>query len=185
MTAPGPTGSPLPVLPTGDGGAPDGTGGVPTPPRGPGVSPPFAAPPIEGRNLRVWLGLGVAALSVLLCCGGGAAAVVGLFLSASQAVEEQAQAAVDDYLGAVRNGDYDGAYRLLCSELQRRESPREFARRLAAQPAIVDYRVGDARVNADLIVVAEVTYRGGARDTLSVRVTQDTRTGAMAVCGIS
>lgn len=157
---------------------------VPAPPPGPGVAPPFAAPPLEGRTLRVWLGIGVAGLAFLLCCGGGAAALVGLVVAGSQAIDEQSRAVVGDYFGALRDRDYDRAYELLCDPAQGQESPERFRQRVAAEPAISDYRVGKSSTMDEITVPVEVTYTGGARDTLQVILRQDTRSGALEVCGI-
>src|SRR5437016_152585 len=44
---------------------------VPSPPRGPGVAPPFAAPPTDRSRKSLWIGLGVGALLLVLCCVGG------------------------------------------------------------------------------------------------------------------
>ena len=60
MTAPGPAAPPPNPLPPGTA-TPQG---VPAPPAGPGAAPPFAAPPTEGRGVRLWLGLGAGAASL-------------------------------------------------------------------------------------------------------------------------
>ena len=36
--------------------------GVPAPPPGPGVAPPFAVPPRDRDSKRLWIGLGIAAI---------------------------------------------------------------------------------------------------------------------------
>jgi hypothetical protein len=183
MTNPGPAGPPMPypALPGPDGPAPDG---VPAPPRGPGVTPPFAAPPTEGRSFRLWLGLGVAGLAVLLFCGGGAAAVVGLVVADNQAVNEKARAVAGDYFGAVTNKEFGKAYDLLCNDAQKRESPREFERRISAEPEIDSYQVGEPALASPVTVPVGVTYSGGSQDDLRVTLAQDTRTGALEICGI-
>ncbi|WP_329111431.1 hypothetical protein OG792_26210 [Micromonospora sp. NBC_01699] len=158
---------------------------MPGPPPGPGVTPPFAAPPTEGRTMRLWLGLGVAGLAVLLCCGGGVAAVVGLTVSGVEAINEQAQVVAGDYFEAVSNQEFDKAYDFLCDAAQRRESPREFEQRVAEEPEIDSFRIGEVTATNDLIVPVGVTYTSGSRDNLRVRLTQDTRTGALEVCDIT
>lgn len=185
MTSPGPAGSPPYPVPPGPatGTAPFAAAGVPAPPTGPGVAPPFPAPPTEGRTARVWIGLGVAGLAVALCCGGGATALVGLVVTGSEAVNEQAHVVVGDYLNAVKNHEYDKAYGLLCDAVQGRESPRQFAQRVAAGPQITSYHIGQLGLTGDLTVPVEVTYEGGAQDTRRVALAQDTGTGRLEVCG--
>ncbi|MFV2019104.1 hypothetical protein [Micromonospora sp. LOL_023] len=153
-------------------------------PTGPGVAPPFAAPPVEGRTARVWIGLGVAALAVLLCCGGGTVALVGLIVTGTEAVNEQARVAVDDYFEAVSLQDFGAAYGMLCAEAQRRESSDEFAERLTEEPEVDSYSVGQVSVTSRIVVPVEVTYSDGGSETLRVSLNQDTGTGELEVCGI-
>ncbi|MEV4757892.1 hypothetical protein AB0J86_22630 [Micromonospora sp. NPDC049559] len=188
MTISGPPGppSPYPAFPGqhGEAGGQVGAGGPPPPPPGPGVAPPFAAPPTEGRSLRLWLGLGAGALAVLLCCGGGGAALVGLVIAGSQAVNEQARAVTGDYFSALRTKNYNKAYGLLCEDQQVRESPSEFERRISAEPEIASYRVQDARVGAEVVVPVDVTFTGGGQELEEVTLVQDGRTGTLEVCGV-
>ncbi|MGI5214429.1 hypothetical protein [Plantactinospora sp. CA-290183] len=185
MTNPGPPGFPAsypgPVPP----GAPVPPPGAGTVPPGPGAVPPFAAPPTEGRTVRMWLGLGVAALALLLCCGGGGAALVGLFVSGTEAVNEQAQAVVGDYFDALRREDFGEAYDQLCADAKRRESPREFEERVASEPEIASFQVGDVSVTTELAVPVDVTYTGGGQDNLRAVLDQDGSTGAFKVCAVS
>ncbi|KAB1135129.1 hypothetical protein AB0B83_08235 [Micromonospora sp. NPDC049060] len=157
---------------------------MPAPPAGPGVTPPFAAPPTEGRNTRLWLGLGAGALAVLLCCGGGGAAVVGLAVTGVQAVREQGRTVSTDYYRALVERKYGAAYDQLCDDAQRRESRREFERRVAAEPQIATFRVGDVDA-VSLTVPVDVTYTGGRQDRQEVTLGQDQQTGGMEVCGVS
>ncbi|MEU4382963.1 hypothetical protein AB0J85_28265 [Micromonospora echinofusca] len=191
MTAPGPAIPPPYPPPPGQQGAqppavpgPPGDPGAPAPPAGPGVTPPFAAPPTEGRNTRLWLGLGAGALAVLLCCGGGGAAVVGLAVTGVQAVREQGRTVSTDYYQALVERKYGAAYDQLCDDAQRRESRREFERRVAAEPQIATFRVGDVDAVA-LTVPVDVTYTGGQQDRQEVTLGQDQQTGGMEVCGVS
>jgi hypothetical protein len=191
MTAPGPASPPPYPPPPGQQWAqppavpgPPADPGVPAPPAGPGVAPPFAAPPTEGRNTRLWLGLGAGALAVLLCCGGGGAAVVGLAVTGVQAVGEQGRTVSTDYYRALVERKYGAAYDQLCDDAQQRESRREFERRVAAEPQIADFRVGDVDV-VNLTVPVDVTYPGGRQDRQQVTLGQDQQTGGMEVCGVS
>ncbi|WP_406041949.1 hypothetical protein OG799_00530 [Micromonospora sp. NBC_00898] len=186
MTAPGPAAPPPhPVLP-GAGGAPPvpGPPAEPGVPAGPGVAPPFAAPPTEGGRARLWLGLGVGALAVLLCCGGGGAAIVGLAVSNVQAIEEQGRTVTDDYYQALVEKDWSRAYDRLCDDAQRRESRPEFEQRVAAEPPISGYRVG--KVDAQTLTVpVDVTLGGGRQEAQQVTLAADPQTGGMEVCGVS
>ncbi|MCX5067011.1 hypothetical protein OOJ91_14265 [Micromonospora lupini] len=157
---------------------------APAPPPGPGVAPPFAAPPTEGRRKRLWIGLGVGALAVLLCCGGGGTAVVGLAVSGVQAVREQGRTVTDDYYQALVERNYGRAYDQLCDDAQRRESRPEFERRAAAEPQVTAFRVGEVDTN-NLTVPVDVTLDGGGRERQQVSLGQDGQTGGMEVCGVS
>ncbi|MFC0002759.1 hypothetical protein [Micromonospora siamensis] len=186
MTAPGP---PYPASPAGGHPAspaapPPAPAGAPAPPPGPGAVPPFAAPPTEGRQARLWLGLGVGALALLLCCGGGGAAVVGLAVSNLQAVREQGKTATEHYYQGLRDRNYDESYDALCDDAQRRESRAQFERRVSEQPQVTAYRVGDVDPNT-LTVPVDVTFAGGDRRTQQVTLAPDGGTGSIEVCGIS
>ncbi|WP_328348693.1 Rv0361 family membrane protein [Micromonospora sp. NBC_00421] len=157
---------------------------MPAPPPGPGVAPPFAAPPTEGSRRRLWLGLGVGALALVICCGGGGAAAVGLVVSNVQAIEEQGQSVTDDYYRALVDKQYGKAYEKLCDDARRRESRGEFTRRVAAEPAVASYRVGDVDPQT-LTVPVDVTFSGGGRDTQQVTLAADQQSGGMEVCGVS
>src|SRR3954454_24356360 len=109
---------------------------VPAPPQGPGVQPPFPAPPVEGRGRRVGMSIGIAIGVVVLVCGGGLAAVIGILVSTQGAAQERAQAAVSDYLNALRDGKYDKAYDLLCDDAQQAESETAFQRRVTDEPVV-------------------------------------------------
>jgi hypothetical protein len=156
---------------------------VPAPPAGPGVQPPFAAPPSEGRTARVWWGLGVAGLAVVLCCGVGLAAVVGLVVTGTAAINEQAHTAVEDYLQAVGAGRYSRAYNLLCDELRDRQSLNEFTAQVSVQPKVREYELLQTRMrnNGDVVVPANVTYTNGAQSAVNYRLAQDR--GTIRFCG--
>lgn len=153
-----------------------------SPPVGPGVTPPFAAPPTEGRTLRLWLALGVAGLAAVLCCGAGGTALVGLLITSTEAFNEQVEAVAGDYYDAVADKRYQEAYDLLCDDLRDSESAQRFAERMSREP-IRSYRVGDARIAADLTVPVDLTYADGDQETVEVTMAQDTGTGDLEVCG--
>lgn len=186
MTTPGPAGptsTPYPpgVAPT----PPPGEAGVVPPPAGPGVLAPFPVPPTEGRGARVWLGLGVGTLVFTLCCGAGGAAVVGLGLTATRALNEQAHAVVGGYLDAVREQDYPSAYDLLCDQAQEGESVAQFTGRVRAEPPITAYQLGNLPfTQPELWLPVELTFGTGTTGRWQVRLEQDTGTGEFEVCEI-
>jgi hypothetical protein len=154
-------------------------------PAGPGVTPPFAAPPVEGRSTRLWVGLGIGALALLLCGGGGVAALIGLVLTTSKAADEQVRASVGAYFDAVRAKQYDEAYRLLCPPARAAESASAFATRVAAEDPIRTYDVQPvALASTDLNVDVDVVYDNGTQDTVQVQLRQNTSTGRFEVCGV-
>lgn len=152
------------------------------PPPGPGVTPPFAAPPTEGRSFRLWMGLGVAGLAALLCCGAGGTALVGLMVTGTEAVNERARAVTGDYFDALREQKYNEAYDLLCDRLRDDETPEQFSSRMAREPRISAYTLGDVDI-VDLTLPADLTYTSGDRDTVRVVMDQDSGTGEFMVCG--
>jgi hypothetical protein len=161
------------------------TPAAPAPPHGPGVYPPFPAPPTEGRGLRVGLGLGVGAAVLLLVCGGGIAAAVGLVSVMSRALNEQAHVVVGDYFDDIQARHYNEAYDAQCQDAKQRESPAQFADRVAADEAIVSYHVGNVDLAAvNLSVPVDVRYDNGATGQLNVYLGQDTDTGQFQVCGV-
>lgn len=139
---------------------------------------------MEGRSKRLWVGLGVAALAVTLCCGGGLAAGIGLVITGTQAVNERARAAVGGYLDDVRAGRYAEAYDALCPNLRHQESPGQFAERLADEPKIDSYELGDAQLTTVVTLPVTVHYANGGDNSLRFALEQDTGSGEFEVCGI-
>jgi hypothetical protein len=166
------------------GGPPPPDAGAPSPPPGPGVTPPFAAPPTEGRTARLWLGLGAAALAVVLFCGGGTAALIGFSVASTQAVREQARTVVSDYLEAVRRDDYGKAYDLLCEQVRRQESRQAFEQRVGAEPKISSYRIGQPAGSNQVNVPVDVTYAGDRQRQLRFLLVAQAAAG-LRICGIS
>ncbi|GAA2528503.1 hypothetical protein [Pilimelia columellifera] len=187
MTAAGTEGEPTPEhcpayhpSPAGQWASPS----PPPPPPGPGVAPPFPAPPGEGGSARLGLGLGIAGAALLLCCGAGLAACVGLTVTGASAINEQGRAAVGDYLGSLRDGEYEDAYEAQCESERDRETAAEFARRQAAESRIRRYEVEDIDITGELAAPVEVTYVDGRSETLRFRLEQDGETGKLRVCGV-
>ncbi|HLU33173.1 MAG TPA: hypothetical protein VKZ74_04030 [Natronosporangium sp.] len=155
-------------------------------PAGPGVQPPFAAVPIEGRTARRWLGLGVAAAVLVMCCGIGGVAFGGLLVTMIPALNEQAQRTVGDYLDALAAQNWRRAYELHCDADQQAESLAEFTDRVSEPPLITDYELGSLDyldVQSDrLHLPAEVIYADGSRAPESFPLVPDPQTGRLEVC---
>jgi hypothetical protein len=164
---------------------PAGPAPIPAPPQGPGVFPPFPAPPIEGRGLRVGLGLGIGGAVLLLVCGGGIAAVAGLVTVTGRALNEQAHVVVGDYFKAVQEKRYAEAYDSQCQDAKDSESQAEFTSRFTRSSAITSYQVGDVDLaSVDLSVPVDVTYSDGDSGTLHVYLGRSKDTGEFQVCGV-
>ena len=146
--------------------------GPPPPPRGPGVAPPFAAPPTDRDNKSLWIGLSVGALLLVLCCAGGIGGIVLLNANGGLA-QAQASQLVAAYLDAVMEEDYGGAYDLLCEEQTSQTNRTEF-RRLVSRNPIESYEIGDVTVQGrEFLVTAQVKATGRAAETRGYRVVQE------------
>jgi len=158
-------------------------GGGPPPPPGPGVQPPFAAAPTEGRNARLWLALGMVGAVAVLCVGVAAVAFGGLLATGVSAANERAHRAVGDYLDAVLEADWDRAYGLRCERDREEEPLAAFTRRVSAQPRIDSYEMGELQLTQPLELPVRVTYANGRTSELRVPLAQNQRTGELEVCG--
>jgi hypothetical protein len=156
---------------------------VPAPPQGPGVYPPFPAPPVEGKGKRIGWALGIAAGVLVLVCGGGLAALIGLGTSMSSALKEQAHVVVTDYLDALHDREYDRAYRMLCQQAQDDETASEFRGRIAEMDPIASYRLGDLDL-IKMTVPVDATYAAGGSAQLKAYLGQNSDTGAFEVCDV-
>jgi hypothetical protein len=155
----------------------------PPPPQGPGVFPPFPAPPVEGRGRRVGIGLGIGAGVLLLVCGGGAAAAVGLTTVMTSALNEQAEVVVGDYLDALKDREWAQAYDMLCSQAKTTETESEFVSRVSAEEPIAEYDVGDVEL-VRLSAPVAVTYVDGDTAQLRAYLGQNRETGGFEVCSV-
>jgi hypothetical protein len=159
--------------------------GPPAPPQGPGVVPPFPAPPTEGRRLRIGWGLGIGAIVLVLVCGGGLAAFVGLSSVMSRAINEQAQVVVGNYLSDLQGERYTEAYGSLCPRSRARLTQEEFTSQQMEADPIRDYEVGTLNLaNVDLAVPVEVTYADGRTEQLRAFLDQNRETGGFEVCSV-
>lgn len=164
--------------------SPDQPPAVPPPPPGPGVVPPFVAPPTDGIQRRRWTAIGLSAGAAVLFCVAGVAGFVGLIYLGVQMVGEQAQGTVSDYLTALRDEEYGLAYELLCDDLQASTSPGAFARNASSGPRVAGFEVGDASLTTNPIkVTAMIDYVDGDVRTVRFAMVQDTTTGGFEVCG--
>lgn len=153
--------------------------GEPAPPSGPGVIPPFVAPPTDRDNRRLWIGIGAGILAVIVCC---VATVVGfgvVVAGGAERVKRESQRTVTAYLGDVKAGKYDAAYRLLCEDLRKTETLAAFARR---EDGLEDFKVGKATVaQSDVSVPAQVRYRDQAWQSRTYLL--QTEGEQMVICG--
>ena len=163
------------------------TSTVPGPPPGPGVRPPFVAPPTDGTRQRRWLALGLAGAAALVCCVGGLFGAGGLLVLGNQMVLDEARATVSSYLAAIRDKDYAGAYGLLCDSEQANIDEAEFVNMQERSP-LRSFTVGETVLESlgdgdRLVVPASLQYTDGRSDSVSYLLDQDTSTGAFEVCG--
>ncbi len=156
--------------------------GAAPPPPGPGVRPPFIAPPTDGTRQRRGWAVTLAVLAAVLCCAGGAAGFGALVVFGNQKVIDEARSTVTDYLSAIEDGDFDSAYELLC--------PRERARRGRAEftldeshPGLSSFEVGDPSLAAEVTVPAALRFDDGTAADERFVLDQDSSTGELKVCG--
>jgi hypothetical protein len=155
----------------------------PPPPQGPGVYPPFPAPPVEGRGRRVGLGLGLGGGVLLLVCGGGAAAAIGLTRVVSSAFNEQAEVVVGNYLDALRDREWSQAYGQLCATAQQEETESQFTSRVSTEELITSWDVGAVDLTR-LSAPVTATYADGDTADLQAHFEQSRETGGFEVCSI-
>src|SRR5262245_11351369 len=113
------------------GSAPGGSTAVPTappPPPGPGVQPPFVAPPTEGTSRRRWIAAGISAGVAVLLCAAGVVGIIGIGVLLYQYARDQAEANVTAYLTALQHDDFEEAYRLQCDRLRATTTRAQFQR---------------------------------------------------------
>jgi S-adenosylmethionine:diacylglycerol 3-amino-3-carboxypropyl transferase len=129
------------------------------------------------------MALGLSTAAVLVACVAGIAALGGVFYLAYQALREQAQATVVDYLTALRDREYDQAYDLLCDSFQATTSREAFERSNRQGPRISSFDVGEATLTEEIVVPATIRYSNSTERTVRYIMFQDTATGGLEVCG--
>ena len=174
MTAPVPFGS----------GA-DPAGRAAQSPPGPGVAPPFAAPPTDRSYATLWIGLGVGALVLVLCCVGGIFGLGALAATGVAQVKAEARTTVTRYLTALKEQRYDAAYSQLCPDLADQQTRTEFAAAQRDAPRVVDFSIGEAQVGSVIVVPATVQYDGGETRTERYGLSQQGRTATLKVCSVT
>ncbi|OLE22356.1 MAG: hypothetical protein AUG44_25070 [Actinobacteria bacterium 13_1_20CM_3_71_11] len=155
---------------------------VPAPPPGPGVRAPFAAPPTERDRKRMWIGLGLGALLLVLCCGGGIAGFAGLVVAEDRAVPREAVTVVDRYLRGLHDGDYREAYDQLCTARRGNETLAQFTARERDLPGINDYRIGKPQVAGSQVWVPARVYRSSGLEDRTYLLVADSSVGALRIC---
>jgi hypothetical protein len=155
----------------------------PPPPQGPGVLAPFPAPPTEGKRLRLGIGLGLGAAVLVLVCGGGVATTIGLTAIVGNAMDEQAQVVIGDYLDDLEAKRYSEAYDQLCGPERARTTEAEFTSRAATEEPISSWRIGEVNLNT-LGVPVDVTYANGETARLQATLGQNPETGQLQVCSL-
>ncbi len=138
---------------------------VPVPPPGPGVQPPFVAPPTDGSRKRRWIGLSIGGATLVVCLIGGVVGVGALVVSSEAARKDAATAVVTKYLTAWQRGDYRGAYKLVCDVVKEETSITNFTSELGNN-MIDSYALQPAEiVNSDVLVPAALHFISGAART--------------------
>jgi hypothetical protein len=134
--------------------------GVPAPPPGPGVAPPFAAPPSDKSRRGLWIGLGVGGLVLLLFCAVGLFGIGVLVVGATDQAKREATQVVTSYLNALQAGRYDRAHAYYCDRLAREVTRVELAAEARREP-FTDFRLDDPRIANGVEVAAHLTTSGG------------------------
>jgi hypothetical protein len=155
---------------------------VPPPPPGPGVQPPFAAPPTDGTRQRRWLAVGLAGGLALLICVGGLVGLGAIVVLGTQVVRDDATRAVENYLTAVKDRDFDKAYDQLCEATQAKTTRAQYARAQSRRPGISSFTVGTVDLADAIMVPATIRYVDQTVVTVHYLMEQDSRTGGIEVC---
>jgi hypothetical protein len=145
---------------------------VPGPPPGPGVAPPFAAPPVDRNRRSLWIGLAVGAVALVLCCVGGLFGLGVVAVASSQQAQQQATAVVRTYLDAMHDADARTAHAQLCQRLARQTSVTDLQRQ-AQDHRIESYKLDTPRIGNTVEVDASVQYVGGRSAQLKFVLTAE------------
>ena len=154
--------------------------GVPAPPVGPGVAPPFAVPPRDRDSKRLWIGLGIGGLVLVLCCVGGIAGIGVLAAGGDSIAKSQASSVVRTFLEAISTEDYAEAYGQLCDEITEKVSQADFERAFSGDK-LESYTVGAVTTTNTITVPATLDWQD--RGTVEARYTLIPATPVLKICG--
>lgn len=138
---------------------------VPPVPPGPGLRPPFAAPPVrkEAGTLTLWLLLGGFAL--LACMVGGGIGLGGALSTAMRETEEQATTAATEYLEALVDGRYVEAYQMTCAPFRKKVDQQEYVTDKQRAGPLVDYELGTIAATREGRLMVPVTLVSDAGES--------------------
>ena len=149
---------------------------------GPGVTPPFAAPPREGHRRRLGIGITVGAIVAVLCCGGGVAGFAALIVTTTNQRLHAARTVVTSFMDDWRKQDYAAAYQQLCTARKDELTVTEFSGELSQQQ-VIEFSVGSATVASnDVQVPVDINFADGGLTPRTFEVTVDSD-GNSKVCG--
>jgi len=155
---------------------------LPAPPAGPGVRPPFVAPPTDGNRKRLWTGLITAGLIAVVLCGGGVAGFAALVTSTVDARRTAATKAVTEFLTDLQHDNFSGAYEAQCDEIKQHLTLRAFTDTFS-NAQIISFRLEEPEIDTDsTIVPVQLTFTDGTQDLERIVVVQDSD-AAYRVCG--
>lgn len=157
--------------------------GPPPPPPGPGVQPPFAAPPTDGTRQRRWLAVGLAGGAALVLCVGGLVGLGGVVVLSTQVIRDESVTAVTEFLTAIQDERYGEAYDQLCESAQDQTTRGTFIREQSRGPGITRFTVGEAQLADAIRVPATINYDDQTVSSVHFVMEQDAQTGAVEVCG--
>lgn len=153
--------------------------GVPAPPQGPGVAPPFAVPPRDRDSKRLWIGLGIGGLILVLCCAGGIAGIGVLAAGGDSIARSQATSVVRTFLEAVKQEKYSDAYAELCDQITERLTLDDFQRAYGADK-LDSYTVGAVDTTSTITVDATLNWHNRTTDA---RYTLVPAAPVLKICG--
>ena len=155
---------------------------LPAAPVGPGVRPPFVAPPTDGNRKRLWTGLISAGVIVVVLCGGGVAGFAALVTSTVDARRSAATKAVTEFLTDLQHDNYAGAYEAQCDELKQRLSFQAFTDEFS-NSQLISFRLQEPEIDTDsTIVPVQLTFTDGTQSLDRIVVIQDSD-ATYRVCG--
>ena len=142
---------------------------VPPVPPGPGVQPPFAAPPMRKEAGTLAVAFIVGGLVLLLCLAGGGIGLGTAVYTATVKTEEQVTAAATAYLEALVDERYGDAYRMTCDTFRRKVPQQEYVTEKRGVP-LDGYNLRSITPTRDgrLMVQAEVRSVNGMSRTLGL-----------------